>query len=227
MFGIFVAIVAIGLVFGTGKAPAHVWNNSNDNNNSGGKKSSPPPPELYNLTLGYDSISIFRPKFIYFEFNGLRPNTPHWIFFDNKQVNKWINTDKTENDLTAAGRNSRLKEPGDVYTSSTSFPAAQGGPSNGGGDDALITTAEGKLSGIFYLQSNDDLNFSITNYGTELVATDIEKIDLDKCKSVAAATFRGLGQYENYFRGTSAQIAEAKNVQAALQENGTSSEEIA
>jgi hypothetical protein len=75
MFGIFVAIVAIGLVFGTGKAPAHVW--SNDNNNSGGKKSSPPPPELYNLTLGYDSISIFRPKFIYFEFNGLRPNTPH------------------------------------------------------------------------------------------------------------------------------------------------------
>ena len=97
-----------------------------------GQSYSPPPPKLYNLTLGYDRISIFRPKFIYFEFNGLRPNTPHWIFFDGKQVNKWVNTDKTENDLTSAGRNSRLKEPGDVYTSSTSFPAAQGGPSNGG-----------------------------------------------------------------------------------------------
>lgn len=233
MFGIFVAIVAAAIIFGGGKGTGAKHRNNGSNNPGGGSGSgsgqsySPPPPKLYNLTLGYDRISIFRPKFIYFEFNGLRPNTPHWIFFDGKQVNKWVNTDKTENDLTSAGRNSRLKEPGDVYTSSTSFPAAQGGPSNGGGEDPLVTTAEGKLSGIFYLQSNDDLSFSITNYGTDLVATDIEKIDLDKCKSVAATTFRGLGQYENYFRGTSAQIADARDIQESLQENGTSSEEIA
>jgi len=232
MFGVFVAIVAIAIIFdlkGSGK-------NTNRNggggggysySGSGGNSYNPPPPKKYNLTLGYDRVPVFRPKFIYFEFNGLRPNTPHWIFFDGKQVNKWVNTDKTENDITSAGRNSRLKEPGDVYTGSSSFPSAQGGPSNGGGDDPLVTTAEGKLSGIFYLQSNDDLNFSITDYGSELVATDIEKIDLDKCKSIAAATFRGLGQYENYFRGTSSQIAQAKKIQASLQENSTPSEEIA
>lgn len=106
MFGIFVAIVAIGLAYSTGpgKAKIHPHNPDNDNSSGSGKSYSPPPPKLYNLTLGYDRISIFRPKFIYFEFNGLRPNTPHWIFFDGKQVNKWVNTDKTENDLTSAGR---------------------------------------------------------------------------------------------------------------------------
>lgn len=209
-------------------APTFHWDNSNDNSNSNSYSppAAPPPPQKYNLTLGYDAIPVFRPKFIYFEFTGLRPNTPHWIFFGGKQVNKWVNTDKTEDDLINAGRNSKLKEPGDSYKTATSFPTAQGGPSNGGGDDALTTTAEGKLSGIFFLQSNDDLSFPISAAGIDMIATDIETINLDKCKSFAGATFRGYGQYENYFRGTSSQIAQAKEIQATLAQNSTPSEEI-
>jgi len=207
------------------------YNNHDDGPSTGGytysgnQTYSAPPPKKYNLTLGYDAIPIFRPKFIYFEFTGLRPNTPHWIFF-GKQVNKWVNTDKTEDDLINAGVNSKLKEPGDSYKSATSFPTAQGGASNGGGDDPLTTTAEGKLSGIFFLQSNDDLSFPIPAAGIDMIATDIEAINLDKCKSFAGATFRGYGQYENYFRGTSSQIAQAKAIQETLKQNSTPSEEI-
>lgn len=213
---------------------AHPTDNDNDNNNSSnssnssgsGQSYSPPPPKLYNLTLGYDATPIFRPKFIYFEFTGLRPNTPHWIFFGGKQVNKWVNTDKTEDDLINAGRSSSLKEPGDIWRPATSFPTGVGGASNGGGDDPLTTTAEGKLSGIFFIQSNDDLSFPIPAAGINMIATDIETINLDKCKSFAAATFRGYGQYENYFRGTSSQIAQAKAIQETLKQNSTPSEEI-
>ena len=214
--------VAVNWNYSDGSSGRVVWTQPYTGNGN----SSPPPPKKYNLTLGYDSIPIFRPKFIYFEFTGLRPNTPHWIFFGGKQVNKWVNTDKTEDDLINAGRSSRLKEPGESYRTATSFPTAQGGASNGGGDDPLTTTAEGKLSGIFFLQSNDDLSFPIPAAGIDMIATDIETINLDKCKSFAGATFRGYGQYENYFRGTSSQIAQAKAIQETLKQNSTPSEEI-
>lgn len=204
----------------------HPTDNDDNGSSSQSQSYSPPPPQYYNLTLGYDTVSVFRPKFIYFELTGLRANTPHWIFFGGKQVNKWVNTDKTEDDLLNAGRNSKLKEPGDSYKSTTSFPTAQGGPSNGGGDDPLTTTAEGKLSGIFFLQSNDNLSFPIGAAGINMIATDIETVNLDKCKSFAGATFRGYGQYENYFRGTSSQIVQAKAIQETLSQNSTPSEEI-
>ena len=190
------------------------------------KKKATPPPAKYDLTLGYDPISIFRPKFIYFEFNGLRPNIPHYFFFGGVLVNKWVNTSKTENDLISAARNSALLEPGEQYKSATSFPSAQGGPTNGGGDTPIAATAAGRLSGLFFLQSNDTVNFPITSAGIDLIVTDIDEINLDKCKSIAGATFYGYGQYENYFNGTAAEIAEATKIQATLQQNSTPSEEI-
>lgn len=198
----------------------------NDNNNVPVKKKSTPPPAKYDYTLGYDPISIFRPKFIYFEFNGLRPNIPHYFFFGGVLVNKWVNTSKTENDLISAARNSALKEPGEQYKSATSFPSAQGGPTNGGGDTPIAATAAGRLSGLFFLQSNDTVSFPITSAGIDLIVTDIDEINLDKCKSIAGATFYGYGEYENYFNGTAAEIAAAKEIQATLQQNSTPSEEI-
>ena len=228
MFGLFVAIVVAAIVFGgKGGGTPHISSNRDSGGGGGGGgSSSPPPPKKYNLTLGYDVIPVFRPKFIYFEFNGLRPNVPHWIFFGGKQVNKWVNTSKTKSDYENAGRNSKILKPGDTYVTATAFPSQQGGASNGGGDDPLVTDATGKLSGFFYLQSNDNLSFSITQSGTDLVATDISEINLDKCKSYASATYRGFGQYENYYRGTQAQINDARAVNEALFENSTPSEEI-
>lgn len=196
------------------------------NNSPAPVKKAAPPPAKYDHTLGYDPISIFRPKFIYFEFNGLRPNIPHYFFFGGILVNKWVNTSKTENDLISAARNSALLEPGEQYKSATSFPSAQGGPTNGGGDTPIASTVAGRLSGLFFLQSNDTVNFPITSAGIDLIVTDIDEINLDRCKSIAGATFYGYGQYENYFNGTAAEIEEAKKIQATLQQNSTPSEEI-
>ena len=50
--------------------------------------------------VGYDPIPVHRPKFIYFEFTGLRPNIPHWIFFGNKEVTRFVNTSYSESDFT-------------------------------------------------------------------------------------------------------------------------------
>ena len=87
--------------------------------------------------LGYTEIEIHRPKIIYFEFEGMRANTPHWIFFGNKEVTKYCNTSYTLSDYTTAARNSTIKEPGDNYVSETAFPTALGGATNGGGATPL------------------------------------------------------------------------------------------
>ena len=42
--------------------------------------------------LGYTEIAIHRPKIFFFEFQGMRPNIPHWIFYGNKQVTRYCNT---------------------------------------------------------------------------------------------------------------------------------------
>ena len=40
--------------------------------------------------LGYSEVDIHRPKIIFFEFKGLRPNIPHWIFFADKQMPSFV-----------------------------------------------------------------------------------------------------------------------------------------
>jgi hypothetical protein len=41
---------------------------------------------------GFDDVAICRPKFIYFEVDGLMPNTRHFAFFDSTNVTNYINT---------------------------------------------------------------------------------------------------------------------------------------
>ena len=48
--------------------------------------------QTYETDLGYETVSICKPKFVFFEMVGLRPSTPHWIFFDGIDVTKWVNT---------------------------------------------------------------------------------------------------------------------------------------
>ena len=156
-------------------------------------------------TLGYDVIPIHRPKFIYFEFTGLRPSVPHWLFFGGREVTKFANTSYTKANYNAAGRNSALKEPGERFVNATEFPsggglAYGGATAQGGASDPLYSDANGVLKGVFYLQSNTTYSWTIEASGTELMVKDTYDIDKDTSLSLGTALFRGFGQYENYWQ---------------------------
>jgi len=157
--------------------------------------------------LGYSKITIHRPKFFYFEFIGLRPSTPHWMFFGAKEVTKWVNTSYSKSDFENAGRNSIIKEPGEKFTSYNRFPSGSGLPysgrtAGGGASDPLFSDANGILKGLFYLQSNSSANWPMKSGGTELLAIDILGTDRNKSYSYASTLIKGAGQYENYWTGT-------------------------
>ena len=153
---------------------------------------------------GYDPIPIHRPKFIFFEFVGLRPNIPHWIFFGNKLVTHFVNTSYSEADYTSASGGSVLKEPGDQFTNASAFPSSgsltYSGPTAASGP--INSDANGVLNGVFYLQSNTDYSWGINTDGHKFMAIDVSVPDKSKCKSYGTATFRGFGQYENYYTYT-------------------------
>ena len=158
-------------------------------------------------TLGYDAIPIHRPKFIYFEFTGLRPDAPHWMFFGGIEVTKFVNTSYTKANYEAAGRNSALKEPGERFVNATEFPSGGGltyggATAQGGSSAPLYSDSNGILKGVFYLQSNTTYNWSINTDGHQLLATDVYTTDTTNALSVGTALFRGFGQYENYWQWT-------------------------
>jgi hypothetical protein len=133
--------------------------------------------------VGYEVIPLCRPKFIFFKFTGLRPETPHWIFFDGKSVNQWINTTYTYEDYNDETRTSTMKNPGDKYIDATTFPTDLGGSTS----EPFVTGVDGVLQGAFYLQSNDTTAF---NAGTrELLAIDLSVLDKNN------STSYGIGQY--------------------------------
>jgi hypothetical protein len=146
--------------------------------------------------LGYDPIPLLRPKLIYFEFQGLRPNIPHWIFFGGKEVTRFCNTSFDETTLQSASKSSKYKEVGDLYTSQDTFPTELGGATG----TPLYTNSVGELSGLFYIQSNTTVNFPTNVEGTNFIALDISKLDVNESLSYGASKFYGFGQYENYYQ---------------------------
>lgn len=156
-------------------------------------------------TLGYDPIPIHRPKFIYFEFTGLRPEAPHWMFFGDIEITKFVNTSYTKANYNAAGRTSVLKSPGERFVNATEFPSGGGltyggATAQGGESDPLYSDANGILKGVFYLQSNTTYSWSLTTGGHQLLAIDVYSTDTSNALSVGTALFQGIGQYENYWQ---------------------------
>lgn len=206
MFAFFVAVVIILSLGGggSGSATPHGGNGGGNGNGNGGggggnPKPKPPPPPLVDYTIGYDAITIHRPKIIYFEFQGLRPNIPHWLFFGARDVTKYVNTSYTLDDYNSAGRKSNIKEPGDNFIKGSAFPTSLGGPTAASGP--LYTTSTGELKGFFYLQSNTDLSFPVSAFvGTQFVASDISVLNPNEALSYAVTTFKGLGQTEFYYQ---------------------------
>lgn len=151
--------------------------------------------QTFEQDLGYELVTICKPKFIFFEMVGLRPSTPHWFFFDGIEVTKWVNTSFNLDSYNNAPINSLLRNPGDNYITATSFPAAQGGPTNASGP--ISTDASGTLSGAFYLQSNEALSF--TTGTKKLSAIDISILDKTKALSYAEGQFVSYGVYGVYY----------------------------
>ena len=144
--------------------------------------------------FGFEDIPICRPKFVFFEFTGLKPSTPHWIFLDKTDVTKWVNTGFTLDSFNDSTRNSVLRAPGDLYTEATQFPAAQGGPTNASGP--VNSSADGSLSGALYIQSNETLSFPT---GTKVITViDVSTLDKTKCLSYGQTEFVAHGLYELY-----------------------------
>lgn len=147
---------------------------------------------------GYEAIPVHRPKIIYFDFQGLRPNIPHWFFFNGVDVTNYINTSYTLADYLAADRNSNIKEPGDAFIEENEFPAELGGPT-GSFAAGIPSNADGSLTGFFYLQSNETLSFNVNEDGINFIALDISVLDKSGALSYAAGKFYGFGQFDNYY----------------------------
>jgi hypothetical protein len=144
---------------------------------------------------GFDLIPICRPNFVFFQFTGLRPSTPHWMFFDGVDVTKWVNTSYTINDYNNAIRNSDLRTPGDKFINETAFPVSLGGPTAASGP--INSSAAGTVEGVFYLQSNTTLSF---NTGRRvLTVMDISVLNKDNCLSYAEAEYSAIGQQQLYY----------------------------
>tara|TARA_R110000796_G_scaffold32561_4_gene85215 strand:+ start:3529 stop:4656 length:1128 start_codon:yes stop_codon:yes gene_type:complete len=145
--------------------------------------------------VGFEDIAICRPTFFFFDYTGLKPKSPHWFFLDGVDVTNYINTTFTLDSLNTAPRNSLLRDPGDAYTSETQFPAAHGGPTNGG-SGSVNTDAAGNLSGSFYLQSNTTTSFNVGTKVLEII--DTPSNDKIKALSFSRVEFEALGLYDLY-----------------------------
>lgn len=142
--------------------------------------------------IGYELIPVCRPKFIFFDFDGLRANTSYWMFFNNVDVTQWCNTSYSYSDFESAGRGAVFRNVGDKYIDETAFPSDLGGPTG----TPLTTDSTGRLDGVFYLQSNDDLSFPV---GTStLVAIDVSVLDKGASLSWGTVNYAARGVYDLY-----------------------------
>lgn len=142
--------------------------------------------------IGFNDIKVCRPKLIYFKVTGLRPNTRHFAFFDNTDVTNYINTSiSTINEFKALGRNDIRRNPGEKYINETGFPTELGGPTG-----SIYSDDEGKIEGVYYLQSNSSLNFPA---GTRTLSfIDISTLSAEQALSYANGIYSANGGIENY-----------------------------
>jgi len=152
------------------------------------------------VDMGFDPIPIIRPNFVFFQFTGLRPSTPHWIFFDGVEVTHYINTDYSLSSFSSQSRNSVLREPGDQFTHLNQFPPSLGGASNGGtAGTPLNSDNQGTLEGCFYIQSNSTTSFPTGN--RSLTAIDLSVLNTqsrDRALSLAQGEYVATAEFQLY-----------------------------
>lgn len=142
--------------------------------------------------IGYDLIPYCRARFIFFKFVNLRPNTPHWFFFNDKDVTKFVNTSYSVGDRNTVGRKHPWRRWSDQYFKSDQFPSAYGGPTNSSGP--VNSNSTGELEGIFFLQFNE--NFQFPAGRRMLTVADVSKPLKSNALSFASTKYTSVGQIE-------------------------------
>lgn len=138
------------------------------------------------VQLGFDPIPICRPQFIKFHFKGLKPNTNHYFFFDNRDMTNFTTTNATQiSNYEGAARNDIYRDPGETYINATSWPLASGA------SGTIKSTSAGELEGIFYLQRNSTTYFNVGSITMNVI--DVSDNNFENCLSYAAATFSAGG----------------------------------
>ena len=188
------AAAAIVLGGGGGSGSSKTSSSSGTNNNNEGNSGSGYWDEtIVEQDLGYEDIPIIKPSFVAFKFTGLRPNTPHWIFFDGTQVNDFVNTSYGLTDIAEGANRETFNNPGDQFIDATGFPTSLGGPSTG----PFNSNASGEIEGMLYIQSNTTTSFPVGR--RVLTAIDISTLNVGNALSYAEVEVAFEGSYELYY----------------------------
>lgn len=133
-------------------------------------------------------IPFMRSLRTYFRAQGLKPNTRHYAFFDGVDVNDWV-------DGTVPFK--RTSSDGDVignrFSRITTHPDATN-PS----DRILITDAQGKVEGSFFIPNTSSLRFRAGSKAFELM--DVTGGDKEYSTSHSNAFFTAQGQIQTVDR---------------------------
>lgn len=122
-------------------------------------------------------IPFMRTRKVFFRAQGLKPNTRHFPFFGNKSVNDWVKQEtfkrfSTQDSDFSAGFNKITQHPNTPTTT-------------------LLTDANGKLEGSFFLPNTNTIRFASGDKTFTLI--DISKNDEKNCTSLAAARYYAQG----------------------------------
>jgi hypothetical protein len=122
-------------------------------------------------------IPYMRTRKIFFKAQGLKPNTRHYPFFSNKSVSSWVKQEAFRNISTldsdySTGYNNLTQHPNTPTTS-------------------LLTDANGKLEGSFFLPHTSDVKFACGDRTFTLI--DITANNEEDCTSIADAKYYAQG----------------------------------
>ena len=115
--------------------------------------------------VGKSAIKYCRNKFIFFKASGLRPNTRHFVFFDNIDISNWVQAGEgLYQDYGSLADDSPYGHVGDRYDAATQFPVRLGGKTA-----KIFSDDAGDIEGIIYIQSNDTVKYTTGAHKISLI----------------------------------------------------------
>jgi len=124
-------------------------------------------------------IPYMRSKKVYFKAQGLKPNTEHFAFFNGVSVADWVREE------SFVRYSSTTEDYGNIYQRATEHPE---------GKSRLISDAEGKIEGSFFIPSTNAIKFRTGSKILKLL--DITADNDDNATSLCQDIFTSTGVLE-------------------------------
>ena len=118
------------------------------------------------------NIPVARSRFVSFKVTGLKPDTRHYFFLQNRDVNDWIYSAPGDGEfvrMSNLGRNSPYLDVGNTFKDLTEFPSTGVYP---GKTSAHYTNSAGEISGYLLIPSTDSMQFSTGTLEFEVADVD-------------------------------------------------------